>query len=124
MDIGSMASGTYQRPVHAPANRHITNICQRTDFQGIKCSLVKRLIACNGSNSQQVNIGMVGCEKDSNGIIMAGVTVENNFVFHLFTFARPRWSSLQKTATIEQQVSNAALWYYTQIFFSSTDQSS
>src|SRR5207248_9795939 len=61
-----------------------SDICQRTDFQSIKGSLIKRLVTCNSSDSQQVNVRMVGCEQNGNGIIMAGVTVKNNFVFHLF----------------------------------------
>src|SRR5438105_10296134 len=84
MNISCMPCRTHQRPVHAPGNRHVTDICQRTDFQSIKSSLVKRLVTCNSSDSQQVNVRMVGCEQNGNGIIMAGVTVKNNFVFHLF----------------------------------------
>src|SRR5205807_2796927 len=86
MDISCMPCRAHQGAIHAPGNRHVTDICQRTHFQGVKGSLVNRLVTCNGSDSQQINVGMVGREKDCNGIIMAGVTVENNFVFHLLPF--------------------------------------
>src|SRR5436309_8985674 len=84
MNISCMPCRAHQRAIHTSGNRHITDICQRTDFQSIKGSLIKRLVTCNSSDSQQVNVRMVGCEQNGNGIIMARVTVKNNFVFHLF----------------------------------------
>src|SRR5947209_10791552 len=91
MDISCVPCRAHQRALHAPGNRHVADICQRTHFQGVMGSLIKRLIARNGSDSQQVNVRMVGCEKDGDGIIVAGVTVKYDLVFHLlylFTTAR------------------------------------
>jgi len=40
------------------------------------------LIARDSGNGQQINSRMMGSKQNSNGIIMTGITVEDDFMFH------------------------------------------
>jgi hypothetical protein len=44
------------------------------------------LIAGHGGNSEQVYFRMMGGQQDGNGIVVTGVAVEYDFVFHALRF--------------------------------------
>ncbi len=86
VDVRRVLCWAYEWPVHAPGYGNIVDSSQRADFEGVARGLFERLIAGHGGNSEQVDFRMMGGQQDSNGIVVAGVTVENDFVFHALCF--------------------------------------
>src|SRR5579859_4263961 len=75
-----------QRAIHALRDGYVPDIRQRTDFQRVACGLLQRLVAGNGGDGEQVNLWMMSGQQDGDGIIMAGVAVEDDFVLHSIPF--------------------------------------
>src|SRR5260370_5638991 len=83
VNVRSMLCRAYQWPIHAHGYRNIAYLSQRTDFESIAGGLLKRLIACNRSDGEQFNFRMMSGKQYGDSIIVAGITIEDDFVFQL-----------------------------------------
>src|SRR6266849_241880 len=93
VDVGRVLCWAQQRAIHATGNGYVAEICQRADLQRVVRGLIKRLIARDGGYSYQVNLGMTARQQDGNGVVMAGVAIEDNFVFHGAAYLKA-WNSV------------------------------
>ncbi len=86
VDVRRVLCRAYERPVHAPGYGNIVDISQRADFEGVARGLFERLIAGHGGNSEQVYFRMMGSQQDGDCIVVTGVAVKDDFVFHALCF--------------------------------------
>src|SRR6266700_6455874 len=81
VNIRCVLCRTHEWTTHTHGYRNIANTCQGTDFESVACGLLKRLIARNRGDGEQVNFKVMGGQQYGDGIVVAGVAVEDDFVF-------------------------------------------
>lgn len=75
--------GANERAIAAGVDRNLRMTGDFLDHQGISGNLVQGLVATDGGNAQQINVGIAHGQEQSYCVIMAGVAVQNNFSRHV-----------------------------------------
>jgi len=73
----------HERPVAARRDRHIPEPCDGRDGQRVAGDLLEGLVAGDGRHRDQIDIGVACGEEERDGIVVAGVAVEEDGGGHL-----------------------------------------
>lgn len=75
--------GAHERAIAAGVDRNLRMTGDFLDDQGIAGDLVQGLVAADGGNAQQIDVGIAHSQEQGYRVIVAGVAVQNNFSRHV-----------------------------------------